>query len=134
METTKNRPQDPHIDYKWDTVHQQNRIDMKPVIAFAPLEVDGLMINVWLRDEKSVSKIETNCIHENTRFFPHKLILSLGQIAFIDGDVIHGGGITPSGKRCHMYMCSPDVYAEKKTLTLTLIQIQHIPIICYILM
>ena len=87
---------------------------MKPVIAFAPLEVDGLMINLWLRDENSSSKIETNCIDDNKRFFPYKLILSLGQIAFIDGDVIHGGGITPSGKRCHIYMCSPDVYADKK--------------------
>ena len=40
-------------------------------------------------------------------------MVKYGQIAFLDGDVIHGGGLTPSGKRCHVYMCSPLVYDTK---------------------
>lgn len=114
MRTFKNEPQEPHIDYPWKSVKNTNKKKMKPVIAFAPLENDGLMINLWLDKANSVGSIENNCRDNTKRLFPYKLMLRAGQIAFIDGDVIHGGGLTPSGKRCHVYMCSPDDYAIKK--------------------
>ena len=114
METTKNQPQDPHIDYKWNDVHENERKDMKPIIAFAPLEDKGLMINLWLRDKDSPSKIKNTILIKKIIFFTHKLIVSKREIAFIDGDVIHGGGIIPSGKRCHVYMCSLSVFSSKK--------------------
>ena len=113
MQTFENGPQDPHIDYPWDVINQKERKEIKPVIAFAPLKKEGLMINLWLPHNNSPSIIDNRCSDTTKRYFPYKLMVKYGQIAFLDGDVIHGGGLTPSGQRIHIYMASPFVLADK---------------------
>ena len=47
-------------------------------------------------------------------YFPFKLILGPKQIVLIDGEIVHGGGIMPSCKRCHLFICRPCVYENKQ--------------------
>ena len=44
-------------------------------------------------------------------YLPHKLILKYGEIALLDGDVVHGDDINPSGLRGHAYIAD-DVSVE----------------------
>ena len=47
-------------------------------------------------------------------YFPFKLILGPKQIVLIDGEIVHGGGIMPSCKRCRFFICSSYVYENKQ--------------------
>ena len=104
LNTTKVLPQSPHVDYQWKWMDDNADGEMKPSIMFLPLTEDGLMVNVWLRNPKSPSLITKFNKSESNLYLPYKLFLKKGEIAFLDGDVIHAGGLMPSGLRCHGYL------------------------------
>ena len=54
---------------------------------------------------------------DETVYLPHKLIVPKGQVKFLEGDIIHGGGNAPSGMRCHGFLFNPaDIQNKQNTL------------------
>ena len=97
LKTLEAYAQDPHIDYKWTSIEECKDKIVKPKIALVSLSEDGLMINVWFQHCHGQHVIDNKGKNEKTLFLPYKLQVDQGKIAFLNGDVIHGGGLLPSG-------------------------------------
>ena len=104
MRTNIITPQYPHVDYDWEAFENVNEHKIFPTIMFIPLSKEGLMVNVWIKNDQSNTRIEKYENKEETKYLPHKLIVPYGKIVFLDGDVVHAGGIAPSGLRCHGFL------------------------------
>ena len=107
INTKKIYPQDPHIDYNWKAFEDQKENKIKPSIMFLPLSDDGYIVNVWCRSNDSKLTIKNDERNNDHIYLPYKLIVPKGQVAFLHGDIIHGGGIAPSGERCHGFLYHP---------------------------
>ena len=118
LETNEAFAQDPHIDYQWNNIDECNNKIVKPVIGFVPLSKDGMMINVWFPDHYGEHVIKSEGRYGKTLFFPYKLQVPEGKIAFLNGDVIHGGGLLPSGRRCHIYLSDTRTMGSRKKFIL----------------
>ena len=106
-------PQDAHIDYKWEAFKERNEKMIRPTIIFISLTDDGYVVNVWSRGNKSKINMTNDEQVDEQIYLPYKLIVPKGQIAFLDGEIIHGGGIEPSEKRCHGYLFNPKDFSHK---------------------
>ena len=101
------KPQAPHIDYQWKCFKDDNNSNnklIKPAIALWPIDDTGMIVNVWLDDRSPHSKIDKKDDDTYSIMTPYKLILRKGEFALLDGDIIHAGGIQPSGIRGHAYI------------------------------
>ena len=61
--------------------------------------------------------------------------VSQHPIAFLDGDVIHGGGLSPSGSRCHIYLCDTstmgsrsNTFCQKEDENKSLVDVCRVPV------
>ena len=104
MRTKIITPQYPHVDYDWEAFENVNEHKIFPTIMFIPLSKEGLMVNVWIKNDQSNTWIEKYDKREEQTYIPHKVIVPFGKIVFLDGDVVHAGGIAPSGLRCHGFL------------------------------
>lgn len=103
--------QDPHIDFKWETVDpwyiddsparkskRGRKLDYKertPFIAFFPLTPDGMAVEVWqARDDHRTGR-DGVLVH-----------IPFGCMMIARGDVVHAGGFSSSSHgnpRSHLY-------------------------------
>ena len=109
LRTNVNHPQMPHVDYPWKYLNQSSRgksdgLFIKPAIIIWPLTSEGMMINVWLDNMDLKGNVKTKEYDDIKYLLPYKLFIEYGKFAIIDGDIIHAGGITPSGDRGHAYI------------------------------
>jgi hypothetical protein len=109
LRTTTHQLQNPHIDYKWEDVLQDQPITPRnrketgafnenvPLIAVFPITKAGMVIQVW----PDATSFQTGPI-------PGKLVhISYGQILVLRGDVVHAGGFMLEGAgdpRVHLYL------------------------------
>ena len=135
LKTDGVNPQDPHIDYSWTSIRDCKDKIVKPMIACVPLTEEGSMINVWFPNITGKHVINQDEVDNTRLYFPYKLRVAKGEIAFLNGDVIHGGGLIPSGYRCHIYLCSTstmgsrvNTYVKENTKNNQLFNICRIPI------
>ena len=57
-----------------------------------------------VKDKNSKGKVSSKPTDKEHVELPYKLIVKYGEIELLDGDVIHAGGIKPSGPRWHAYI------------------------------
>jgi hypothetical protein len=108
--STKNSPQDPHIDYKWKDVlptsdskyNSETYCWSVPFIGLFPTTPEGMQVDVWPhQDHRQHATSFINPAH------PVNWTIPYGHMLLMRGDTVHAGGYLTSddgNPRCHIYV------------------------------
>ena len=87
LETRRNQTfQRAHLDYFWNHLCDRAPEDL-PWICVFPITEEGMRLHVW--PYPGVGKV---------------LNISIGELVFLRGDLVHAGGIGKPATRCHFYL------------------------------